>query len=72
MRADADGVPIALLRHRTWQAVADVLDRYRTHDRWWTSEPVARTYYELLLEDGRTATVYQDHVGKAWYEQQHG
>lgn len=72
MRADADGVPTALLRNRDWRAVVDVLDCYRTVDRWWTSEPVSRTYYDLLLEDGRTVTVYRDHVGKEWYEQRYG
>ncbi len=71
MRAGADGIPTALLRNRDWRAV-DVLDCYRTVDRWWTSEPVSRTYYDLLLEDGRTATVYRDHVGKEWYEQRYG
>ena len=71
MRAGADGVPTALLRNRDWCAV-DVLDCYRIVDRWWTSEPVSRTYYDLLLEDGRAVTVYRDHVGKEWYEQRYG
>ena len=72
MRTDPDNVPVALLRNRDWRAVVDVLDCYRTEDRSWTSEPVSRTYYELLLENGRTATVYRDHVGKEWYEQRYG
>ncbi len=49
-----------------------MLDCYRTEDRWWTSEPVSRTYYELLLENGRTTTVYRDHVSEEWYEQRYG
>ena len=72
MRAGEDGVPAALLRNRTWRDVVEVLDCYRTVDRWWTSEPVSRTYYDLLLDDGRTSTVYRDHIGKAWYEQNYG
>jgi len=72
VRANADGVPAALLHNRDWRAIADVLDCYRTEDRWWTSEPVSRTYYELLLENGRTATVYHDHVSEEWYEQRYG
>ncbi len=72
MRASEDGVPTALLQNRDWRAVVDVLDRYRIVDRWWTSEPVSRTYYELLLEDGRIATVYRNHVRKEWYEQRYG
>jgi hypothetical protein len=72
LRAGADGVPGALRRHGTWLAVVEVLDRYRTDDRWWTSQPVARTYYELLLEDGRTATVFRDEIAGSWREQRYG
>ncbi len=72
MRASEDGIPTSLLRNRTWHVVVEVLDRYRTVDRWWTPEPVSRTYYELLLENGRITTVYRDHVGKEWYEQRYG
>ena len=72
MRADADGTPTAMLRNRDWRSVAEMLDCYRIQDRWWTPEPVSRTYYELLLEDGRTTTVYRDHAGEGWYEQRYG
>ena len=72
MRAAPDGSPTALLRTRVWQPVLDVLDCYQTDDRWWTQAPVSRTYYDLLLEDGRTATVYHDHVAQAWSEQRYG
>ncbi len=72
VRADADGVPDAVLHNRRWLPVAEVLDRYRTDDRWWTAEPVSRTYYELLLEDGRVVTVFHDLVKKSWHEQRYG
>jgi len=72
VRAAAGGVPTTLLRKGTWLAVVEVLDRYRTDDRWWTLQPVARTYYELLLEDGRTATVFRDEINGSWWEQRYG
>ena len=72
MRAGAGGVPSALRRGEHWLAVMELLDRYRTDDRWWTPEPVARTYYELVLEDGRALVVFQDEVRDAWYEQRYG
>lgn len=71
LRAGADGVPSALRRRGMWLAVVEVLDRYRTDDRWWTSQPVARTYCELLLEDGRTATVFRDEIAGSWWEQRY-
>ena len=64
--------PTALRRGDRWLAVVELLDRYRTDDRWWTAEPIARTYYELLLEDGRAVAVFHDDVHDAWYEQRYG
>ena len=72
VRADAGGAPSAVLRNGVWRAVAGVQDRYRTDDRWWTAQPVARTYYELLLEDGRAATVFRDEIKQSWWEQRYG
>jgi hypothetical protein len=66
-----DSVPTALLREGTWLHVVEMLDRYRTDDRWWTERPVSRTYYELLLADGRTATVFRDEIGGEWWEQRY-
>ncbi len=72
VRTGADGVPSALRRGGRWLEVVEVLDRYRTDDRWWTAEPVARTYYELLLEEGRGVTVFHDDILGEWCEQRYG
>ena len=66
------GVPTALRRNGRWLQVVELLDRYRTDDRWWTAEPIARTYYELLLEDGCAAVVFHDEVTDTWHEQRYG
>jgi hypothetical protein len=66
-----DSFPTALLREGTWLDAVEQLDRYRTDDRWWTERPVSRTYYELLLEDGRTATVFRDEIAGSWWEQRY-
>ncbi|MEX0787134.1 MAG: DUF6504 family protein [Dehalococcoidia bacterium] len=67
MRCDGD-MPRALRQRGRWLAVESVLDCWRTDDRWWTPAPVSRAYYELLLEDGRVATVYHDMAGGGWYQ----
>ena len=72
VRVGARGAPTAILRAGRWLEIVEVLDRYRTDDRWWTEQPVSRTYYELLLEDGRTVTVFHDHIGGGWHEQRYG
>ena len=72
VRAGDGGAPVALRRNGGWLNVVELLDRYRTDDRWWTEWPVARTYYELLLEDGRTVTIFHDEIEDSWYEQRYG
>jgi hypothetical protein len=72
VRAGASGAPAAVLRNGVWRAVAGVQDRYRTDDRWWTATPIARAYYELLLEDERPITVFRDEVTGSWWEQRYG
>jgi len=72
VEAAAGGAPAALLRNGQRLVVAEVLDHYRTDDRWWTAEPVSRSYYELLLDDGRAMTVFHDLIQDDWYEQRYG
>jgi hypothetical protein len=71
VRAGANGAPVALRRGGRWLPVAELLDRWRTDDRWWTEQPVARAYYALLLEDGRSVTVYWDEIRGRWWEQRY-
>ena len=72
VRLDIADVPIALRRNAGWLEVVELLDRHRTDDRWWTERTVARTYYELLLADGRTVTIFHDEIEGSWWEQRYG
>ena len=72
VRAEAGDAPSALRRRGRWVEVARVLDCYRTDDRWWTAEPVSRSYYDLLLEDGRAVTVFRDEISGGWCDQRYG
>lgn len=72
VRLDSTGALTALRRNGEWLNVVELLDRYRTDDRWWTERRVARTYHELLLEDGRTVTVFRNEIKSSWYEQRYG
>ena len=72
VRIDDDGAPVAVRWLGAWLDILELLDSYRTDDRWWTSEPIARAYYELLLEDGRTITVFRDEMRDSWWEQRYG
>lgn len=66
VEADEEGWPTAVyLSSRRW-AVDAVLETWRIDDEWWRKRPVSRLYFSLLLEDGRTATVFRDAVSSRW------
>jgi hypothetical protein len=72
VRAGPAGSPEALRLQHAWLETIEVQDTYRTDDRWWSEEPVARQYYELLLEDGRVVTVFRDEIAGSWWVQRYG
>jgi hypothetical protein len=53
------------------RAVAAVQDRWRIDDEWWRDAPLSRMYWQVRLESGRVATVFQDLIGGAWCEQRY-
>jgi hypothetical protein len=65
VRVVADGIPIAL----GGSAVEAVNEDWVVEDRWWTGRPLQRRYFELVLRDGRNATVFRDAASGRWYSQ---
>jgi hypothetical protein len=53
----------------TPRTIAAIQDRWRIDDEWWREHPVARMYYEVVLDDGTLLTMYQDLIADAWFEQ---
>jgi hypothetical protein len=41
-------------------AVEAVREEWLVEDRWWTSKPLRRRYFELVLADGRNVVVFQE------------
>ena len=50
-------------------AVEAVREQWVVEDRWWDSDELRRSYYELALADGRVAVVYRCAVSGRWYRQ---
>ncbi len=50
-------------------AVEAVREQWRVEDRWWTERPVLRSYFELVLADGRDAVVFLEGTSGHWYRQ---
>lgn len=53
-----DGVDVVALR-----------EEWIVEDGWWTSAPVRRWYFELVLVDGRDLTVFQSFPSGQWFAQ---
>ena len=68
VEADGSGEPVAVVLGGQRLAVAQVQDVWRIDDEWWREE-VSRMYYRLMLDDGRTVTVYHDLLGEKWWVQ---
>ena len=52
-------------------AVERVEAVWRIVDEWWRERPLVRTYFHLLLEDGRLLSLFHDEVQGAWYQQRY-
>jgi hypothetical protein len=51
------------------QAIEDVLESWRVEDEWWR-QPIARRYYEVVLEGGKRAVLFEDLLTGEWLIQQ--
>ena len=60
-----DGRPVKVNR----QQVATVREEWRVVDRWWTEEPVARRYFDVVLQSGENAVVFRDEERGCWFTQ---
>ncbi len=58
-------------RRRAWTGlqVARVREEWRVVERWWTSHPVRRRYFDVVLETGENAAVFLDERAGRWYRQ---
>ena len=62
-------MPTARRAASTGRASRSLREEWRVVDRWWTEEPVARRYFDLVLETGENAVVYHDGEAGAWFTQ---
>lgn len=65
VKTNGDGTPRSLGE----VAVEAVREDWVVEDRWWTSRPLCRRYFELALAGGRIATVFRDLHSGGWHSQ---
>ena len=63
--ATGAGVPRFVNR----QSVALLREEWRVVDRWWTEEPIARRYFDLVLDSGQNVVVFRDEERSCWFTQ---
>jgi hypothetical protein len=60
--------------------VIDISEIWRITEEWWRDTPIRRTYFRLVLDDGRPLTIFHDKrepseggigVLGAWFEQRY-
>ena len=66
-------------REPRWTEVIDIAEVWRIGEEWWRERPIRRTYFTLVVEDGRSVTVFRDELnalgtseaGGGWFEQRY-
>ena len=64
-----NGHPVAVTTGGRQRRVIEIQDTWRVDDEWWREVPVARRYYQLLLDGGAILTLYHDEVAGDWKTQ---
>jgi hypothetical protein len=65
VRAGRDGRPLAVEGGR----VESVRETWLVEDRWWTSRPVRRRYWEVVTDRGADVMVFHELEGGGWFAQ---
>ncbi len=69
---DDAGAPVAVVvvgkRSSRAKRVTAIRERWRIDDEWWR-HPLSREYVTVVLEDGRSLTLYLDRVEGGWWVQ---
>ena len=75
---DTHGLPMRVVTGslgtlRTYE-VEQVQEVWRVAEAWWRAASVQRTYYQVVIDSGRTLTLFHDdeeHLAAGWYEQRY-
>jgi hypothetical protein len=68
VHADGNGIPVAVVHGRKRLRVEAVRETWRIDDEWWR-RPISRVYHTVVLEDGKSVTLYQDLAAGGWFMQ---
>ena len=69
VRTGSGGRPLSIRLGGRERRVLQILEIWQIDDEWWR-ERISRRYATLVLEGGRTMTVFRDLVTGCWYLQE--
>jgi hypothetical protein len=75
VREDGNHTPLAIARvdirgrRKAEASVQSVEGMWRLTEAWWREAAQTRTYYRVIIDDGRPITLYRDDTTGAWFEQ---
>lgn len=55
-----------------WLAVTSISDLWQVDDEWWRERPISRRYYQIIMQNDRRLTIFQDQLNQSWYWQKGG
>ena len=65
---DAGGSPTAVKASNGMRKVEFVNESWRIDDEWWR-QPIARRYYEVVLNGGKRVVLFEDRITGEWWMQ---
>lgn len=69
VEVDSENRPSAVVMRDRRLEVQQILDCWRIDDEWWRERSLSRFYWQIVLENGRSLTVFQDLVEQQWWQQ---
>ena len=65
VQVGGNGIPAEVGRRE----VENVREQWLVEDRWWTSRPLRRHYFELMTAEGANRVVFRDLDSGRWFTQ---
>jgi hypothetical protein len=65
VQIDDEGIPTTVGRAK----VESVREHWLVEDRWWTTSPLRRRYFELAMDGGAVLVVFREFASGRWYAQ---
>jgi DNA polymerase-4 len=67
--ADERGLPRFVRTNNGWKQVDAVIKQWKVDWNWWSDDPVSRSYFQLLLQDGSFLQIFYNCITNNWYRQ---